>query len=1759
MVKEEFLMEKAKFISPKLKLDLLKSPNVARIQILLTSLVSAFLGATPSFSQTTPVTYPSGLIGYWPFETSYNSEVGGWTGSPIDSPTAPSLEFPFINYTYDNNTNSGVDNGYVQTNLLPPTGSSARSISLWYRQASPGNLTGTGSADTLVGWGNSDQGTRYDFRFDNGNLRIEISGIGKTFQVPTESSGIGWHHALLTFPGGNFSNHRLYVDGVLAGTAADSSRTINTGTGTPLRIGTGILRGGNNARDYEGYMDELGIFNFSLDETDAALIHALGRIQLDLSNLDEARAVFNGGPGSQAEIGGELWNYASNLPGEMGSHGGSTIDGTIYIVLDTDGNGIGGRAWVDSEQLNILNIVSPTQNTDFAYAINSRSNSSSPSEVLKIETSSGEIVASIPVGSSASDLDLDFSENTLYVTDISENGIRTIALSDFSAGPVLLPDLEIGALEVWDENLILTADFPQNRLHLRNLHTGAIEKTSLVRGDDFKFNPVTNRIYTLADTTQFSLEVLNIEESPVSIRQAIPATTGQLLVSRNGQRVVGNQIIFDSVENRLNHFPDPILAISPDGNLVATTTGIYHSSNGGFVQDLSSPSRAHFLDNASLLVYQEEDSSFVKIAVQSPLTSPLPGSRLMESPAALTWEPVPDAQSYRVTLRGHTSLPVIYNGISNNRLEFETPLPFGYRYTWRVEAFVSSRFVLATTAYFQVSYPVAHESSFPQLSSFPKNLALSSQQCAIATSGSLAIFDIGVSKELQQIEEGSLPFVASSNTDRDLEYEGKELWIGNSRNIGTYTRNSEGDYVQRSYLFNPSPDSNDVFGEVLEVNEKFVFATKRISADYLGSRILVYPREGSRDSPPQFIQPNGGFLSYSFGLDLASEGNTLAVLSSDESENYQLFVFVKEELGDNWSQTQQIDLGNQGERPAIALSKSWLAVTKPDQEEVNIYSRENPGSFEFFTLVLEDDTEGSSPSFGESISFANDSLLIIEDSDATPLAGAGRLYSFNYLTASGWLQGADIYPHGKLDSFQGSFACHDNKLLIAGIDAVQIFDLSPRDAAPEVVEEIYPQAKANSSYESTFQVDDDGDLSDLRVDIRFLPDWLSLTPLAPGSFRLIGDVPNSAGNQVQIHLRIRDLSGSSTSYSPFISIIGEADAPSFLQPLPEVMTAGTGEGITLMGQVGGAQPLSFHWTRDGVVLPNENTSSLSFAYILPEDEGTYSLTARNAAGQVTSEMNLKVESNFALIGQWTTAKGNPQRGNFVPASLGNHRLTEAWTLAIDQAASGLVIANSRLYLSIENGGLLRSFHLNDGLPDWTRQFSMVGQPSYYEGRLYLSAVDPSDGISKLFALDATTGQTVWAHDEGQFATIRLDSPLVGFDRIWYNYRANSFNSTDFVASLDLAGTPANPGFGDFFSHEVLNSLSPSGLLMSSNFVADAVEYRTTQRHGGIAYGFAGDNALQLIREGNVFTALQLYDLDKREIHSADPSRFIASSPAEVLVASSQNLAFLDPATGGKTLSFDYSGDPRVDTFATQPILLSDHVFWASRGNTLVIRKTDGEIVSELPAQTPLAFGQGHLITSTNSSDTAFTIYRHEPSPGTIVTELGELLVEQEGQLFSQEITIDHSSAENFALSSLRLNGLPEGVYLHGIDLETTSPSVGGMTDLVLRYLSESLTQSIVPNSLSISLDTETVNTVVSSQNDNIAPKIMMLANKQPALFFEAQPGRRYVISTSLNGVNWTDLDSFLSLSNRVAWVDQRPTAEGADTGSFFCIRSIPSF
>ncbi len=275
------------------------------------------------------------LEAYWKLDetsgtTANDSSVGGlYDGTISGGVTQNQAGIIGKAYDFDEATD-----GLVAT-ATAPTIAQQFTVGGWVRPDMTRSGTTSSSRSAIIGTDNNhimlaigEAGTA------NNPAKVITYDGATTAKTATMISPGNWYHIVFTRNG---STLNTYVDGMLV-------QSFNTGAGDS---DIGILQLGRystqTARDWDGLMDDMGVWSAEKSAEEIALIHGLGllaAVALDDSAIDDVLAVFNAASGS-ANAGAYVWSYATGQSTTtIGEITGSTGGLDAFIALDGNGNGV---------------------------------------------------------------------------------------------------------------------------------------------------------------------------------------------------------------------------------------------------------------------------------------------------------------------------------------------------------------------------------------------------------------------------------------------------------------------------------------------------------------------------------------------------------------------------------------------------------------------------------------------------------------------------------------------------------------------------------------------------------------------------------------------------------------------------------------------------------------------------------------------------------------------------------------------------------------------------------------------------------------------------------------------------------------------------------------------------------------------------------------------------------------------------------------------------------------------------------------------------------------------------------------------------------------------------------------------------------------------------------------------------------------------------------------------------------------------------
>ncbi len=180
--------------------------------------------------------------------------------------------------------------------------------------------------------------------------------------------------------------------------------------------------------------------------------------------------------------------------------------------------------------------------------------------------------------------------------------------------------------------------------------------------------------------------------------------------------------------------------------------------------------------------------------------------------------------------------------------------------------------------------------------------------------------------------------------------------------------------------------------------------------------------------------------------------------------------------------------------------------------------------------------------------------------------------------------------------------------------------------APSIITQPQDQANILPGATATFSVQASG--TD-PLNYQWYYNTNTLLTNATASILTINNVqPANAGSYSVV---INNPGGSITSSYAFLTVNTSPVAPVFnSQPASLVVVAGSTASFTAVA--GGTAPISYQWNKNGTPISGATSSALSLSNVQTTDDGSYTLTASNSVGSVTSNpAQLTVTTSTPLV------------------------------------------------------------------------------------------------------------------------------------------------------------------------------------------------------------------------------------------------------------------------------------------------------------------------------------------------------------------------------------------------------------------------------------------------------------------------------------------------------------------------------------------------
>ncbi len=359
--------------------------------------------------------------------------------------------------------------------------------------------------------------------------------------------------------------------------------------------------------------------------------------------------------------------------------------------------------------LNITKMAADLQRP-YIYALQPPPLSGQNGQLLFINTGTGSIDKTLPIGINPVDLTIHYGENRLYIASWTENATYVVDLNS----QTLLPPLHLGT-DVYKINagkpgqLVIEGEDQWVNVSLINTTNGATITSGLFREGDAEFDP-TGRYYYHGDNNISGAGITKYDMSSNTFASVAGAGGHSYYGSRNvvmcadGTRIFWTGAAYDANMNDLGYLGEEIYAATAHGDLALGVQHVFNSHNGQilYTWPFSTSVMAVSGDQQKVFLYNGTSSNLVMIpmssiaAVPGPGLNPTPANGTVINPPLpqLSWTVSPFALSYNVyfgtnaaaVAAANTNSALYAGATSSNSFALTTSVTPGVTYYWRVDS-----------------------------------------------------------------------------------------------------------------------------------------------------------------------------------------------------------------------------------------------------------------------------------------------------------------------------------------------------------------------------------------------------------------------------------------------------------------------------------------------------------------------------------------------------------------------------------------------------------------------------------------------------------------------------------------------------------------------------------------------------------------------------------------------------------------------------------------------------------------------------------------------------------------------------------------------------------------------------------------------------------------------------------------------------------------------------------------------------------------
>ena len=1289
-----------------------------------------------------------------------------------------------------------------------------------------------------------------------------------------------------------------------------------------------------------------------------------------------------------------------------------------------------------------LRRMRPDPNRPVVYGLQTSQANGQPGFIIPIDAATGKYISAIPLEKYANDFAVHPIEDRLYVALAFEKRIQVFDLKSGGALPSIRLSDSFGQIHsiapgrngriIVDASASSSSTYAKS--HLIDSANGALISeidggyssysdgacASSLAGDRY-YRASLGRIQRVDITTD--TPVL-LESGDSSSSENAVWRTEYLAVSRDGSRVLSDQIILTSDLRRIASVESNAHAITGDGQLVAGPSGIHWADTGFKAANLPiSIVPAPLIENPVmlssddryLLVWDYPNRRVLSYPLASlvnlPGPQPRPGQQLAVSPASLSWGGVTGAMEYQVFLGTSQSAvnsagigsPLRIGSSQTNSLALTQPLAHGYRYYWRVDSLTPSGSIKGTVHFFDLPFqssgnPLIQPGNTAFYSPTFGSIAAGPDGVAVHESPAVKWFEFdwmtGTHRYAQDLRDGnslsSDGFEASLAAGPDLLIAGNPRFDDPANDAGAafiHRRSPDGNWYRANRL---ADGSSSHFGNAIASEANQLLIQQGSSWETSGKVFPYFEWPDWRRGPE--LVPTPREQNDFFGASISLAGTRALIGAPGSGGGYNrrgaAFVFEYDAPTRKWVQRTRL-LPSQGQNGDYAGMSTALAgnhaaigsgrATGPFVTgKVHVFNRRPTGAWVQAATLNDPDPLPASvidPYFGTALAIHGDILFVSSPYAEWRGQRGGVVYPYRY-NGTGWDMMAPIVPPPGGERFGDAMEVHNGWLFITRLQgtnsnlpdevlAYRIADTVNRQ--PLFVSKPPVQVVSGMAANIDVEVDDPDGNSGLVFGAADLPPGLQLQNLGNGRASITGTPSDPAGTERWLRISVTDAQGVEAVQTSLVTVLS-ADLPQ-IGSLPGSLVLRTGENLVLSPAISGSGPFQWHWQRDGNDLPDGDAQTLVVYGVTAGDAGRYKVTVNNAVGSATSgEVAVTVIPADRFAGDWNSFGSGNDRDGHQPATLGRHRFQWVWQTGVHAGydLNPVAIAEGRVFvtpLGRDQTQDARAYDLRTGSLLWSRQFNetqTLNSPSWHNGRIYLQRTTYSDG--GIWCLDAATGTPVW-NTNYSGSDPSYGTPVADHTGVYLSA------GRDYgVFAYDLAG---NQRFlRRRFNHSPwMAALSNQRLFTWDGNIFTQIDpvtgYETWFLDRGNRYDRLQTTPLVRGSRAYVIAPEQVLCLDinaRRTVWEKPLSS--TGSPAfggnRLFVLSGTKVFALSPDDGSELITYA-SGANGSLPLQGQPLVLNDHLIASNDNNTFVFEIDSARLIQTIPHGGHTAYSAGYLL------------------------------------------------------------------------------------------------------------------------------------------------------------------------------------------------------